>query len=333
MKSKRITAGACHIALIASGLALWLPRAAYPWAQNGHRVVAEIAERHLKPAVRAKISQLLDGRSLAEVSNWADDIRSLSAWDCAVPLHFVTIEPGAEYPDQGVPEGDAIEAVVFFADMLSDRAASLERRRIALKFLVHFIGDLHQPLHVGRGCDRGGNELKVDWFGETVSFHGVWDKKLIESENLSFTELADFVDHASDEEIAAFQDSTPLDWAHEAQQLLDAAYTCDVSGDHCPCFCGDCDDGLSPFGGCLERPCTLIAAGPVRMAYRYKSRHLPVVRTQLVKGGARLAGMLNWIFSKRSKPSEAYLRVRETMHRLPNWAEAVTAMAACDGSP
>ncbi len=337
-RSNRITAGACarpfrcRAALFAAALSLWLPLDAHAWAQNGHRVIGEIAERHLEPDVLNRIHALLEGRGLAEIGTWADDIRSFPRWDCAQPFHYVTIEPGARYPDQGVPEGDAIEAVVYYADLLADRDAPLPVRRGALKFLVHFIGDLHQPLHVGRGCDRGGNQIKVEWFGETVSFHNVWDEKLIESENLSFTELTDFIDVASDQEIAAYQDSTPLDWAREAQELLDAAYTCDVPGDRCPCFCGDCDDGLSSFGGCLERQCTLMAAGPVRMAYGYKSRNLPVLRTQLVKGGARLAGMLGWIFSDQPSPPEDYRQLRETMRNLPEWDAAAQSLAACDGS-
>ena len=331
-KSKSKAAGCCHLALIVASLAFTSPRAAHPWGQNGHRAVAELAERRLAPATRSMIAELLDGRSLAEVSTWADDVRSFSEWDCAYPFHFVTIAPGAEYPGEGVPEGDAIEALVYYADVVADRQAEAERRRIALKFLVHLVGDLHQPLHVGRGCDKGGNLITVEWFDETVNFHSVWDTRLIESTELSFTELVDIIDRATTEEIAAFQDSTPLDWAREAQQLLDAAYSCDVQGDRCPCFCGGCEDGLSPFGGCLERECVLMAAGSVRMGYQYRARNLPVVRDQLVKGGARLAGMLSWIFADDSAPPAAYQRMRETLHGLPNWPRARTALAACDGS-
>ncbi len=330
-RSKRITAGA-SVALCAVALTLSLPRNAHAWAQNGHRVIGELAERYLEPEVRARVRELLDGRGLAEIGNWADDIRSFPVWDCAQPFHYVTIEPGAEYPDQGVPEGDAIEAVVYYTDVLMDSGAPVDARQTALKFLVHFIGDLHQPLHVGRGCDRGGNQVKVEWFGEAANFHNVWDEKLIESENLSFTEFTDFIDHAGAEEITAYQDTTPLDWAREAQQLLDAVYICDVLTDRCPCFCGGCEDGLSAFGGCLEQPCTLMASGPVRLAYGYKARVVPALQTQLVKGGARLAGMLSWIFSDQPSPPAAYREFRETMHDLPEWPAAAEALAGCDGS-
>ncbi len=331
--SNRTGAGACYLALIAASLALWPPQTAHAWGTSGHRIVAEIAERHIEPGVRAKITELIEGRSLPEISNWADDVRSYPVWDCAQSFHYVTIEPGAEYPDQGVPEGDVIEAVVYYADVLADQRADLESRRVALKFLVHLVGDLHQPLHVGRGCDRGGNRIKVDWFGETANFHTVWDSGLIDSENLSFTEFADFADHATTEQITAYQDSTPLDWAREAQELLDGIYSCDVRGDGCPCFCGDCDDGLSPFGGCLRRECTLIAAGPARLSYRYRTRSLPIIHSQVVKGGARLAGMLSWILSENQNPPKAYRQMRKRMRKLPNWDQAQKAMASCDGSP
>ncbi len=320
------------VALLAASLALWLPRAAYPWAQTGHRVIAEIAERHLEPEVRAEISKLLDGRGLAEISTWADDIRSTPAWKCAEPFHYVTVAPGATYPDQGVPEGDAIEALVFYADVIADRSAATSDRRTALRFLVHLVGDLHQPLHSGRGCDRGGNAIRVVWFDEEVNFHSVWDRRLIESERLSFTELADFSDHAAAEDLAAYQASTPLDWVREAQQLLDGVYTCHAS-DRCPCFCGGCDDGTSSFGGCQNRDCTLLVAGPVRLRYAYRDWALPVIRTQMVKGGARLAGMLSWIFSSSAKPPKAYRKLRKQMRDLPHWDAAAEAIAACDGSP
>ena len=224
-----------------------------------------------------------------------------------------------------------MKAVAFYTDVLLDRDASTEARSTALKFLVHFVGDLHQPLHAGRGCDRGGNLIQVDWFGQLVSLHSVWDEKLVESENLSFTEMADFSGHVTAEDIAAFQDSTPIDWADGAQQLLDMVYTCDVTGDHCPCFCGDCEDGLSPFGGCLERTCTLIAAGPVRMGYSYKARTMPHIYTQLKKGGVRLAGMLNWIFADSPTPPKSYRDFRAIMVALPEWSSAAEAMTACRG--
>ncbi len=318
--------------LIAAGLAVISPQAAYPWGQNGHRIVAELAERRVAPEVRTALAEILDGESLAQVSTWADDIRSFPPWDCAAPFHFVTIAPGTEYPGEGVPEGDAIAAVVYYADVVADRQADLESRRVALKFLVHLVGDLHQPLHVGRGCDRGGNLIDVEWFGESVNFHSVWDVRLIESEDLSFTELSDFIDRATAEEVAGYQESTPFDWAREAQELLDGIYSCDVRGDRCPCFCGGCEDGLSPFGGCVERKCTLLAAGPVVMSYQYKARNLPILRDQLVKGGARLAGMLSWILADDPTPPAAYQQVRETMHSLPNWPQARAALAGCDGS-
>ena len=83
----------------------------------------------------------------------------------------------------------------------------------------------------------------------------------------------------------------------------------------------------------MRRHCTLIAAGPVRLAYQYKTRALSIIETQMVKGGTRLAGMLSWIFSDDPKPPEAYRQMRETMRKLPNWDQAEQAMASCGGSP
>ncbi len=323
--------GAPCTALAACVLALGLPASAAAWGQNGHRALAEIAERHLDPAARAAIGELLDGRGLSEISTWADDIRSYPEWHCADPFHYVTVAPGAPYPDQGVPEGDAVQAIVYYADVLSEGGAGVEARRRALKWLVHLVGDLHQPLHSGRGCDEGGNWIQVEWFGEATNLHSVWDSKLIDSEQLSFTELADFADHASTEHVAVYQSSTPLDWVREAQSLLDDVYTC-RTGDRCPCFCGGCEDGRSAFGGCRVREeCELMAAGPVRLKYHYRSWALPVIHDQLARGGARLAGMLRWIFSGE-EPPEDYRRLRETFLALPEWPEAAAALEACGGN-
>ncbi len=328
----RLGAGVSRVTLAACLLALFLPREALAWGQSGHRVVAEIAERHLEPAVRAELDQLLDGYSLPEISTWADDVRSFPAWECGAPFHYVTVTPGAAYPDRGVPEGDAVEALVFYADLAADPGTEPEARRRALKWVVHLVGDLHQPLHSGRGCDEGGNWIRVEWFGEAHKLHSVWDSQLIEFEDLSFTEFADFADHADAGEIAAYQDSTPLDWVREAQQLLDGVYTCHVR-DRCPCFCGGCEDGRSPFGGCLVRECELMAAGPVRLGYGYRSWALPMIHDLVVKGGARLAGMLSWILSEATGPPAAYRQMRDAFHQLPQWQEAAETLRSCGGTP
>jgi len=303
--------------------------ALFAWGQEGHRITAELAQRHLDPAARAAVDEILGGESLAQVAFWPDEIKSYPSWDCAQPFHYVTVPVGAQYPDQGVAEGDAVQALVYFSDLLREREQGDPDSRIALAFVVHLVGDLHQPLHSGRGCDRGGNALKVNWFGDSVNFHTVWDSLLIQSENLSFNEWADFLDHADEGEVARVQSATPVDWVRQSQDQLDSAYTCFTGADRCPCFCGGCADGGSMFGGCATRECRLMAAGPVQMSYTYKTVNLEVVRRQLLEGGLRLAGLLDWIFAGPGEPPEAFARMADEIRGLGSYDRA--AMDACRG--
>lgn len=292
------------------------------WGQEGHRITAEVAERNLTPAAMSHVEVILEGESLAQVATWPDEIRSYPSWDCAQPFHFVTVPVGAEYPGEGVAEGDSVQALVYYTDVLRGHAVNAESR-IALSFVVHLVGDLHQPLHAGRGCDRGGNYLTVNWFKKSVNFHTVWDSLLIQSENLSFNEWADFLNHAGKEEVAALQSSTPFDWVQQSQALLDDAYTCFTDADRCACFCGSCKDGKSTFGGCRTRECELMAAGEAKMSYAYKAVNLAVVRSQLHKGGLRLAGLLNWIFEGDGTAPEEFAEMADQVRGLTNYAPEI----------
>jgi hypothetical protein len=143
--------------------------------------------------------------------------------------------------------------------VLADRTAPRLERIRALKWISHLIGDLHQPLHVGRGDDRGGNEVLVLWFNEPSNLHSVWDSKIIESSQLSFSELAELVNHPTAEEVREWQASGPREWARESQELRAAYYT----------------------------------IGDRRLSFRYMHDHWLTVERRLVQAGVRLAGELN----------------------------------------
>ena len=220
------------------------------WGPNGHRTVGLVAENHLSAGVRAQVHDLLGGESLAAVSNWADLIRSFDQWNCAAPFHYATIEPDAEYLQTGVPrQGDTLGAIAYFYQVLVNPAEGRTRRTDALRFLTHLIADLHQPLHVGWGCDRGGNDVAVSFMGEQHNLHAVWDTAIYESMQLSYSEFADMLIEPPSSERSRIQSSSPLDWAAESQELLTEVYRCSVGRDRCPCLCGDCSNGFSVFAG------------------------------------------------------------------------------------
>jgi hypothetical protein len=244
---------------------LLLARPAFPWGATGHRVVGRIAEHHLSEAAARGVACILGPESLAQVATWPDEIRSDPAWERATPWHFFSIDDGETFESTAKsPQGDVIEAIGRFSKVLRDPAAARGDKAEALKFLVHFVGDIHQPLHVGRRADRGGNSIRVNWFGENTNLHSVWDEKILESEKLSFTEVAQFIDHPTDGEIQAWQSGGVLDWAKESAEVRQRVY--------------DIGDG--------------------KLSYAYQYLNAPLVKRRLVQAGVRLAGLLNAIFAE-----------------------------------
>lgn len=214
------------------------------------------------------MAELIGPETLAEVGTWADEIRSDPVWKHADPWHYVNVDDGQTYAATPKnPKGDILEALARFEQVLRDPAAGRPAKGEALRFLVHFLGDLHQPLHVGRAGDRGGNEIKVLWFGEPSNLHRVWDDGLIESEQLSFTEWVRFLDRVSPEQIRAWQAGGYHDWAAESMAVRAQVY--DFEG----------------------------ASGePPELGYRYAWRNLPLVKQRLLQAGVRLAGVLDRVF-------------------------------------
>src|ERR1700728_4254574 len=219
-------------------LVFLLSSSALAWGPTGHRVVGEIAQRHLNPLAAKQIQDLLDGRSLAEVSNWADEIRNTPEFDPFKPLHYVDILPKFSSweekmaaQDQPDPKGDVVVAILTISEFLRTNdskvfipipALAKIDRATAVKLLVHFVGDIHQPLHVidGLGPDgksiHGGNSIEVNWMGRWNSnLHSIWDDEMIDHENLSYEEMATYVDHSSLEELRLWNNSQVATWADE----------------------------------------------------------------------------------------------------------------------
>ncbi|MXZ75443.1 MAG: S1/P1 nuclease [Gemmatimonadetes bacterium] len=245
-----------------------LPAAA--WGPNGHRIVGQIAENHLTDAARKGISDLVGRASLAQIGTWADEIKSDPAWDHASPWHYVNAAPGQSIESaKRSPGGDVVEAIQRFERVLRNRGSSRKERVEALKFLAHFVADVHQPLHVGYASDRGGNDIRVRWFGETTNLHRVWDEHLVEHQRLSFTEWVRFFGHAEPGEIETWRRSDVYDWARESRSMLPAVYDF-----------GDSRSERSPYLG-----------------YDYIFKHADGVRLRLLQAGIRLSGMLNDIFA------------------------------------
>lgn len=268
---------------VAGALAAWMALAApgelRGWGPNGHRIVGEIAERHLTDAARQGVVAVLgETESLAEAATWPDEIRSDPAWDHAAPWHFISIDDGETLASTARSgEGDVLEAMKRFEAVLRDPEAPKEKKVEALRFYVHFVGDVHQPLHAGRRDDRGGNSIRVRWFREPRNLHSVWDSGLIESRELSFTEYVRFIDDASREEVAAWQAAPYEEWVRESFCVRDRVY----------------DFGAEAAREPGEEP---------RLGFGYAFHQGPLVDRRLLQAGIRLAGHLNAILTGAPTP-------------------------------
>ena len=189
-------------------------------------IIAEIAQRRLDPVALRRVEDLLGGKvSLASIANLADTIAATRPetrnW------HFVNIPVGATAydPDRdcaATPRGDCIvKAIARFRAILSDPRKPKAERAEALVFLVHLVGDIHQPLHCAdRNHDGGASTLKVTFFGTPMSLHLVWDVGLIEKVTYDW---GDYVDHLERDwlatrDVAQLARGEPVDWAWASHQ-------------------------------------------------------------------------------------------------------------------
>ena len=239
---------------------------AFFWGQNGHRATGKIAESHLKKRAQKKIDKLLNGQSLAFVSTYADEIKSDRAFSKYYPWHYVNMDLDQSYAEATKnPKGDLVTGIYKCIEILKDNTSSNEEKSFHLKMLVHFVGDLHQPMHIGQKEDKGGNTVQVQWFGKGTNLHAVWDTKMIEYWNMSYLELADSAQNLSKKQIQAIEAGTVIEWVDEIHEVTRTVYNSVEVGEN--------------------------------LRYRYSYDHFNTVRSQLQRGGIRLAKILNDIFA------------------------------------
>ncbi|UAJ10313.1 S1/P1 nuclease [Glacieibacterium megasporae] len=269
--------------LLAAAIAL-LPTPAFAWGKTGHRVIGAIAERMISHRARNGVRAILGTESIAEASAWPDFERSNpdAFWQKeAGPLHYVTVPAGKTYAEVGAPpEGDAVTALKRFAATVRDRNAPLADRQLALRFIIHIVGDLHQPLHAGNGTDKGGNDVKVIFQREPTNLHAVWDSRLIDQEQLSYTEMANWLNaRITRADRAKWRDPNPLTWIGESAAIRDRIYPEAPKSD-----AGKPDAG---------KP-----GEPIKLGFDYIYAWTPTRDLRLEQGGVRLAAYLDWVFAR-----------------------------------
>ena len=238
-KSRAVLLGLCLFAVIP---------VAWAWGALGHRMVAELAERHLDPKAKAEVARLLAGEpdpTLAGVANWADDLRNTDPdrFKATSRWHYINAEGGGCGFDEArdCPDGNCVvSAIERQRAILADRSQPLAARRDALKFIVHFVGDAHQPMHAGDRDDAGGNRFQVslrtpiepeayarkDYVDGVMgsNLHSIWDYYLLRSRELDLAAYSDRLDALPWPPYPApsAHDVMPMAWAKESCRLIEA---------------------------------------------------------------------------------------------------------------
>jgi hypothetical protein len=237
----------------------------FGWGQTGHRVVGEIASFHLSKRAMKNIKRILGPESLAMVANWMDEIKSDPAYDSLYTWHYLTVKTGESY-DPSIQEksGDAYSKTKMIIAALKGGRLNQNDKKAYIKMLVHLIGDLHQPLHVGTGEDKGGNDVKLIYFNNNTNLHSVWDSRIIDGQKLSFTEIARHLNRRVTKDLILSYQNDPIEkWLQEAVDL---------------------------------RPLVYDIPKNKRLYYPYAYVTYPVIEERLLAGGIRLAGILNELF-------------------------------------
>lgn len=205
-------------------LSLLTSLSAHAWGPIGHRVVAKLAESQLSPKVKSEIETLLAGESLAMVSNWADEMRSNKDYAHTGNWHYINIEGSKKILAKNF-EGKGFDVLNEQIEILKSPKSKREDKALAIKWITHLVGDLHQPLHAGLASDRGGNTVTLNWFGKNSNLHELWDSGLIDGQKLSYTELADFLSHKITDDYKKMAQDNPLKWIEEDVALRDLVYS------------------------------------------------------------------------------------------------------------
>lgn len=240
------------------------------WGFKGHQAVATIAENHLTPQAKAAVKDLLGNQSLSDVATWADEVRNEPAFKSTAGWHFVDLPLGLSFEEfskevKAQGEDNVYGAMQKARIVLTHPQSTKEQKIEALKFLVHFAGDAHQPMHVSRKEDKGGNTIQVRFDNNGTNLHSLWDSKLIDHQGLSVIEMSKQYDKATPAEIKQWQADQPMQWLWESYQITAKLYA-EVEKNN-------------------------------NLDEDYYKNHIGIIQQRIDQGGIRLAGIMNDIYS------------------------------------
>ena len=249
---------------------------AFAWGPKGHDVVAAIAEQHLTKKARKALDELLDGKSIVYFSSWMDSIQNSPYWENGYnqtkTWHYGNVDKGLTYQTMAKnPAGDVVTGLEFLTKELTENFDNLtdSMKVDYVKMIVHMVGDLHCPMHAGRLSDRGGNGMKVRWFGQNTNLHSVWDSKMIDSaRKWNYSEWVEQLDRTDKKFKKSVMCGTYEEWFVDTVEGAASIY-----------------EYVENMG--VENP---------NLSYKYVYEFSPLLEDRLLVGGYRLAYVLNMIF-------------------------------------
>lgn len=235
------------------------------WGGEGHQVVGALAIQQLSPEARAMLAEITGTEDLEEQANWCnwpDEYRATEEGSWTAPQHYINMVPGAMRYERirDCPQGMCLtESITLYAAELADTTLPQDIRQQAFGRVCHFVGDIHQPLHAGFGHDRGGNLVKIVYKGEESDIHTYWDHLMIEAHAANWVDLYEQLKPSITEAVNGLRPGYEVEWTNESHELA----------------------VMKAYPGTLE----------INEDYAVKSWEM--AQAQLLKGGSRLAQVLN----------------------------------------
>jgi hypothetical protein len=256
--------------VLALALLAALPLRLWAWGVEGHRAIGLIAEHHLTAKARQQVQALLGTQTLALVSTQPDEMRYLPEYKETAPWHYVNTEMGLAHDQylqavKGQANPNAYNVLVTKIKEMKDPTKTREQRAEALIFVVHIVGDVHQPMHTGRAEDKGGNDIKMTYRGKDTNLHSLWDSGLLDYQGLTYTEMGTQYSVLPDAQRKQWQaTSDPGEWLFESYTIAGKLYA--------------------------------EAAQNPNPDFRYYPSHADIVKQRIQQAGVRLAAVLNEAF-------------------------------------
>lgn len=247
------------VALIISTV-FFLPNSCFAWGEKGHALVAQVAINYLDANTKKIVNQYLDGMTFEEAANWMDDIKSDKKYDYMRKWHYINADKGQSIAPNN--EENIISALTkTFEELKNYKTLSNEDVKIKICIIFHLIGDSHQPLHVGYGQDRGGNDFQINFYGKGTNLHSFYDSGIIEYKGLTLSECLKAKKYTK-EELSEIEKIDVVTWANQSRSYLKTIYN----------------------------------VGNRKISDAYINNNYPIIQEQILKAGIRLSSVLKYIF-------------------------------------